>query len=352
MTVRATVFRGPYAVELRDDLPVPRLHGSRDAVVRVTASAICGTDLHPYRGELLGFGAGTVLGHEFVGVVEDAGDEVAHLAGRRVVASDLVACGRCRMCRKGWHYQCPEVTLFGYSTVVGRSIDGGQADYVTVPFADVVLAPCPDELTDEQALLTGDVLATGYIAAERAEIPLGGTVAVIGAGTVGLLAGMCARARGAGAVVVADPSAARRAAAVDCGFLAASPEQLGALVAEASYGLGAQSVIEAVGSDAALRLAVETAAPRGTVVAVGAHHSAAAPLNSGSAFGRELTLRFAVGDPISVRDEVFALVRTGRVDPSAVISHRLPLMEVEHGYEIFDRREATKVVLVCGDVDG
>ncbi|MEV4315554.1 alcohol dehydrogenase catalytic domain-containing protein [Actinocrispum sp. NPDC049592] len=342
--MRGTVLRGPREVELCD-LPVPRVHGPRDAVIRVTASAICGTDLHPYRGELPGFGVGTVLGHEFAGVVEDAGDEVAHLTGRRVVASDLVACGRCRMCQRGWHYQCPEVTLFGYSTVVGRSIDGGQAEYVTVPFADVVLAECPDELTDEQALFTGDVLATGYTAAERAEIPLGGTVAVIGAGTVGLLAGMCARARGAATVVIADPSAARRTAAEAQGFIAVRPEQL------ASHG-SAQSVIEAVGSDDALRLAVETAAPRGTIVAIGAHHSDAAPLNSGHAFARELTLRFAVGDPIAVWPEVFALVRTGRVDPAAVISHRLPLAEVGRGYELFDRREATKVVLLCSDVAG
>ncbi|MEV0764773.1 alcohol dehydrogenase catalytic domain-containing protein [Nocardia sp. NPDC050435] len=349
--MRGTVFRGPYQVELRD-LPVPRVRDARDAVVRVTASAICGTDLHPYRGELPEFDVGTVLGHEFVGVVEEAGDEVAHLVGQRVVASDLVACGRCRMCRLGWHYQCHEATLFGYSTVVGRSIDGGQADYVTVPFADVVLTPCPDELTDEQALFAGDVLATGYIAAERAQIPLGGTVAVIGAGTVGLLAGMCAQARGAAAVVIADPSPARRAAAARCGFSAASPEQLAATIADASSGRGAQSVIEAVGSDAALRLAVESTAPRGTIVAVGAHHSDAAPLDAGRAFGRELTLRFAVGDPIAVWDEVFALVRAGRVDPTTVISHRLPLAEVECGYQLFDRKEATKVVLVCGDVAG
>ncbi|TCR16057.1 alcohol dehydrogenase catalytic domain-containing protein [Streptomyces sp. BK205] len=348
--MRGTVFHGPYDITLRDDLPEPQVRDRRDAVVRVTASAICGTDLHPYRGELPGFSPGTVLGHEFAGIVVDAGDEVPCRPGQRVVASDLVACGRCRMCRLGRHYQCPEVTLFGYSTVVGRPIDGGQAEYVRIPYADVVLAPCPDGLTDEQALFTGDVLATGYCAAVRAEIPLGGTVAVVGGGAVGMLAGMCALARGAASVVLADPSEARRAAAAAQGFTVAAPAELAEVVAEVSPGRGADSVIEAVGTDAALTLAVETAAAQGTVVAVGAHHSTAAPLDTGRAFARELTLRFVVGDPIACRDEVMALVRTGRVDPTAVVSHRLPLADVVHGYELFHRREATKVVLACGDI--
>mgnify|MGYP001210453235 CR=1 FL=1 len=347
--MRGAVFHGPYDVRLRTDLPEPKVTGPRDAVVRVSRTAICGTDLHAYRGELPGFGVGTVLGHEFVGTVVAAGDEVPYRPGQRVVASDVVACGRCPICARGWHYQCPEVTLFGYSTVVGESLDGGQAEYVRVPYADVVLGACPDGVTDEQALFSGDVLATGYVAACRAEITPGDTVAVVGGGTVGILAGLCARVVGAAAVVVADPSPARRAAVAECGLVPASPDRLAEVVAEVSAGRGARSVIEAVGTDAALTLAVATAAARGTVVAVGAHHSAAAPLDAGAAFARELTLRFAVGDPIAVRDDVLALVRAGRVDPTVVISHRLPLAEVTRAYELFDRREATKVVLVPDD---
>ncbi|MEV4211227.1 alcohol dehydrogenase catalytic domain-containing protein [Micromonospora sp. NPDC049662] len=349
--MRGAAFQGAFDVRLRTDLPEPEITGPRDAVVRVTRTAICGTDLHAYRGELPGFGAGTVLGHEFVGTVVAAGAEVPYQLGQRVVASDVVACGRCPACARGWHYQCPEVTLFGYSTVVGKSLDGGQAEYVRVPYADVVLWACPDGVTDEQALFSSDVLSTGYAAACHANITAGETVAVVGGGTVGLLAGMCARLVGAAAVVVADPVPARRAAAAACGLVPASPHELAEIVTDVSAGRGAGSVIEAVGSDATLRLAMATAAARGTVVAVGAHHSNAAPLDAAAAFARELTLRFVVGDPIVVRDDVLALIRAGRIDPTVVISHRLPLTEVARAYELFERREATKVVLIPDDVD-
>src|SRR5262249_34824245 len=152
------VYRGPGDVAVVGHLPEPELSGPRDAVVRVTRSAICGTDLHPYRGEIPGFEPGTVLGPEFTGVVVEAGVAVPSAPVERVLASDLVACGRCRVCARGWHYHCPEVTLFGYSTVVGPSLPGGQAEHVRVPFADVVLSRCPDGLSDEHVLFAGDVL--------------------------------------------------------------------------------------------------------------------------------------------------------------------------------------------------
>ena len=320
--------------------------GERDAVVRVTRTAICGTDLHAYRGELPGFATGSILGHEFTGVVVEAGPAVAYRPGQRVVASDLVACGRCPLCARGWHYQCPEATLFGYSSVVGRPLDGGQAEYVRVPFADVVLWPCPEDLTDEQILFTGDILATGYVAADRAGVTPGDVVVVIGAGPVGIMAGLCAQAHGAATVIAADPSPARQAAAEACGLIAVPPAALPDAVARLARGHGVRAVIEAVGTDNALALAMATVTARGTVLAVGAHHSRAAPLDTGRAFARELTLRFAVGDPIAVRDRVIALVQAGRIDPTVVISHRLPLEEVARGYELFHRQQATKVILI------
>jgi threonine dehydrogenase-like Zn-dependent dehydrogenase len=346
--MRGTVYLGPRQVRLRD-LPLPRVEGARDAVIRVTRSAICGTDLHAYRGELPGFGVGTVLGHEFTGVVLEAGPEVPFCPGQRVMASDIIACGRCAACNRGWHYQCPEVSLFGYSTVVGRPVDGGQAEYVRVPYADVVLSPCPDDLSDEQVLFTGDVLPTGFVAARQAQIVPGDTVAVVGGGPVGTIAALCAMVAGAGHVVVADPHRARRQALAGHGLQAVPPGELAEAVGAVSRGRGAPAVIEAVGSDEALSLAVAVAAPRATVVVVGAHHSAAAPFPSGSAFARELTVRFAVGDPILVRDQVTALLQAGRLDPTVLISHRLPLADVARAYDLYDRKEATKVVLVADD---
>lgn len=340
------VYRGPRLIEPSTDLPEPVAAGPRDAVVRIARSAICGTDLHAYRGELPDFADGTVLGHEFAGVVVDAGVAAGHAVGTRVVGSDVVACGRCPACVQGRHYQCVEVTLFGYSTVVGRPLAGAQAEYVLVPNADVVLSAVPDDLTDEQALFTGDVLATAYQACRAGGVAPGDVVVVVGGGAVGTMAGLCARVAGAGTVVVADPHPRRRAAAERHGLLPAHPDETADVVGRVSRGRGARVVIEAVGSDAALGLALAVAGPSATVAVVGAHHATACPFPTGVAFARELTVKFVVGDPILVRDDLFALIGSGRLDPSTVVSHRMPLADVAHGYDIFDRQEATKVVLV------
>ncbi|MEC3976889.1 alcohol dehydrogenase catalytic domain-containing protein [Amycolatopsis sp. H20-H5] len=343
--MRGVVYRGPRSVELVDDLPEPRVSHRRDAVVPVSATAMCGTDLHPYRGEIPAFEPGTVLGHEFVGTIVDAGEEVPVNAGDRVVASDVVACGRCQACARGWHYQCPQVTLFGYSTVVGPSLPGGQAEFVRVPFADTVLSPVPPELTDEEVLFVGDILSTGYGAVAAAGLAPGDVVGVVGGGPVGLCAAMCARAAGASAVVVADTDPSRREHADSLGFVSVAPEAFGTELARASDKVGARAVIEAVGSDAALRLAVEGAGPRSTVVAVGAHHSLETPFPAGTAFAHELTVRFVVGDPIAVREHLIPLLRAKLIDPVSLISHRLPLSDAVHAYDLFDRRAASKVVL-------
>ncbi|MET8139935.1 alcohol dehydrogenase catalytic domain-containing protein [Sphaerisporangium sp. NPDC005288] len=327
------------------DVAEPLVRHPRDVVVRVTRSAICGTDLHPYRGELPGFAEGTVMGHEFAGVVHEVGDEAPFRAGERVFASDVVACGRCVRCRRGWHYQCPEVGLFGYDTVVGASLPGGQAEFVRVPFADVVLERTPDDVSDEQAVFVGDVLSTAYAAVSDAAVTPGDTVAVVGAGPVGLLAAVCASVAGAARVVLADPVPERRERAADHGFEAVEPGALSAVLHTGAAD-GAERVIEAVGSDAALVCALHAAAVHGTVVAVGVHHSAATPFPAGLSFARELTLRFCVGDPIRLRDRVLALIRAGRVDPATVVSHRLSLDEAPLAYRAFDRQEIFKAILI------
>ncbi|WP_433654909.1 alcohol dehydrogenase catalytic domain-containing protein [Nocardia sp. CA-128927] len=343
--MKGVVYQGPYQVKVDEELPMPCVLDARDAVIRVTRTAICGSDLHPYRGEIPDFAPGTVLGHEFAGVVVEAGADVPFAVGDRVFASDLVACGRCPNCARGWHYHCAQASLFGYSTVVGPSIAGGQAEYVRVPFADVVLARSPDDLTDEQVLFVGDVLTTGYAAAAGAEISPGDVVGVVGAGPLGVLAAMCASGLGAGAVIIADPDPARRATAVSLGLRAVAPDELGATLNTISDGRGARAVIEAVGNDAALTCALHSAGPRATVVAVGAHSAAAMPFPSGLAFTRELTVRFTVGDPIRHREHVLRLIQDGLIDPARIISHRLPLSDAQQGYALFDSRAAFKVVL-------
>ncbi|MER7584606.1 alcohol dehydrogenase family protein [Kitasatospora sp. NPDC097691] len=341
-------WHAPYDVRVVD-APVPTLTAPGDALVRVVRSAVCGTDLHPYRGEIPGFTPGTVTGHEFTGVVEETGPAVRGFRpGDRVVASDVIACGGCWYCLRGWHYQCAEVGLFGYDTVVGSTaVAGGHAEYVRVPFADTVLSAIPDEVSDEQALFVGDILATGYAAADRAGIRPGDVVAVVGCGPVGLMALKAAQLMGAAQVLAIDPAEGRRAAAAAQGAVPLDTgDDLAERVRALTEGRGADVVLEAVGVDASLRSALEIVRPLGTVCAVGAHASEAMPMPTGLAFGKELTLRFAVGDPISSRDRLMRLIRTGRIDPTFLISHRLPLAEAVEGFKLFDAGHATKVVLV------
>ncbi|MFD6906590.1 alcohol dehydrogenase family protein [Streptomyces sp. NPDC060077] len=347
--MKALQWHGAYKVEVANDIAEPTLNAPGDALVRVVRSAICGTDLHPYRGEIASFTPGTVMGHEFTGVVEEVGPDVHHLRpGDRVVASDIIACGTCWNCRRGWHYQCDNVGLFGYDTVVGTSaVAGGHAEYVRVPFADVVLSAIPDGVGDEHALLIGDVLATGYACATGGEVRPGDTVAVVGCGPVGLLAMKAASILGAATVLAVDPLPARRALAEEHGAVGLAPgPDLAEQVCGLTGGRGADVVLEAVGTDASLLSALEIVRPRGTVCAVGAHASEAMPMPTRLAFGKELTLRFAVGDPISVREPLMNLVRTGRLDPTFVISHRLPLAEAAEGFRLFDAGRASKVVLI------
>jgi len=349
--VKAVVWHGPRDVRVADDVEEPELLTPRDAIVRVTCAAICGTDLHPYRGELDGFRSGTILGHEFCGVVERVGEGCGALQpGDRVFASDVIACGRCTACERGMHYQCDERTLFGYGEVAGPYVPGGQAELVRVPFADVVLCRIPDGLSDEQAVFAADVLSTGFTAAERADVRAGQTVAVVGCGPVGLCAVMSARLMGAAQVLAIDPERSRRDAARALGATpVAGRDGIADRRAEWSDGQEVDAVIEAVGADAALTDALAVVRPRGTVVVVGSHGSTGFSLSTVDAFDRELTLRFAVGDPIAVRDRLVALLSAGRLDPAVLISHRLPLDDAVDAYRAFDRREATKVLLLPGD---
>ncbi len=178
------------------------------------------------------------------------------------------------------------MSLFGYGEVVGDYVPGGQAEAVRVPFADVVLRRVPDAVTDEQALFVGDVLTTGWTGAVEAGVRDGDVVAVVGCGPVGLCAVMSARLQGAGVVLAVDPDPRRRAAAEAVGALGVEPTAAASAVRDARGGRGADAVVEAVGSDAALALALDLCRPRGTVVAVGAHHAEAMPFPTGLAFAR------------------------------------------------------------------
>lgn len=345
--MQAVQWFGPRDVRVTTNLARPELMAPRDAIVRVTLAAICGTDLHPYRGEIPDFLPGTVMGHEFTGIIEDIDPAITHLRpGDRVVASDVIACGDCWYCRQGWHYQCTNVSLFGYGTVVGSYVPGGQAEYVRIPFADVVLSKIPDSLSDEQILFVGDILSTGFMCADAAQLRAGASVAILGCGPVGLLSLQSAKLLGVELALALDSDPRRQAVAQQFGAQGLSIDgDVAEQVRTLTDGRGVDAVLDTVGSEQSLATAVAIVRPRGVISVVGVPQSTLTPFPAQTAFGKELALRFVVGDPIKVRDQLLPLIEAGLLDPARIISHRLPLSEAASGYDLFDRREALKVVL-------
>ena len=341
--MRAVRIQGPERLEL-DDAPEPRVQAPTDAVVEVRRSAICGADLFPYHGLTPGFEAGTIPGHEWVGVVREVGDGVRGLApGQRVVNASMISDGTCGQCRAGRPMQCEGRALFGYSGVYER-LDGGQADLVRAPNADRSLWPIPDEVSDDDAVFVADMLPTGLSAVRRGGVEVGDVVAVLGCGTVGLMAILLAR-RVARQVIAVDGIEARRELAAGLGAEAVDPGSAAEAVAAATGGQGADVVIESAGAKPALDAAFSLARGRGTVCVVGAHFEPDYPLDAGRMFEGELTLRFVMGDPINDRELLLEMIAAGELRPSELISHRMGLDEAPRAYELFDRREATKVVL-------
>ncbi len=258
--MKAVVFHGVGDIRL-DDVPDPVLRDREDAVIRLTSSAICGTDLHFVRGTMAGMKPGTILGHEGVGVVEECGPLVRNVeAGDRVVVCSTIACGTCAYCRAGYYAQCDTANpngpqagtaFFGGPEATG-SFDGLQAERARIPFAHTGLVRLPDEVTDEQGILISDIFPTGYFGAELAEVSDGDTVVVFGAGPVGVFAVLSAHLLGAGRVIVVDRypdrlAMARRAGAETVDFSAEDPIDV---IRELTGGIGPDRAIDAVGVDA------------------------------------------------------------------------------------------------------
>ncbi|HZR93435.1 MAG TPA: alcohol dehydrogenase catalytic domain-containing protein [Gaiellaceae bacterium] len=341
--MKAVVLEGPGSV-IVGDVPDPSILAEDDAIVAVRATAICGADLFPYHGLTPGFEPGTILGHEFAGEIVAAGPAVSRLrAGQRVVNASMISDGVCPACLAGRATQCSARALFGYSGVYPR-LDGGQAELVRVPHADRALRALPDQVSDETAVFLADILPTGFGAVTRGGVTVGDTVVVVGCGPVGLMAVLCA-AGVAGRVIAVDGIAQRRELAERLGAQPVAPEAAAEVVAEATEGLGADVVVEAAGSPGALDAALSLARGRGTVSVVGAHFEPDYPLDNARMFERELTLRFTIGDPTRDGARLLALVASGRLDPTPVVTHRLPLAEAPEAYRLFDERQATKVVL-------
>jgi threonine dehydrogenase-like Zn-dependent dehydrogenase len=341
--MRAVVLAGPEDLRV-ESVPEPTLVDPGDAIVRVAGTAICGADLFPYHGYTPGFENGTILGHEFVGVVEEVGGGVARLQpGQRVVNTSMTSDGSCAHCRAGRRTQCETRALFGYSGVYPR-LEGGQAELVRIPFADRCLWPIPDGVSNHDAVFLADMLPTGHGAVRRGAVAIGDVVVVLGLGCVGLMATMVAAGM-ARKVIAVDGIAERRALAAAFGADVVDPAGAAEVVGAATGGLGADVVIEAAGAAAALDASLSLVRGRGTVSVVGAHFEPDYPLNNALMFEREITLRFTVGDPGADREMLLGAIAAGKLEPSRVITHRLPLDEAPDAYRIFDAREAVKVLL-------
>ncbi len=343
--MRAVTLAGPGEVDVRE-VPEPRLADPADVIVQVELAGICGTDLHAVRGDLPGLEPGAVLGHEFVGTVIETGSAVSSLrVGQRVLSSDFTACGTCWYCRQGRHWHCPHRQFFGTGTAFGPVLPGAQAERVRVPWADTTLGPLPAGVSDEAALLLGDNLATGWIAATESGLAPGDVVAVLGGGAVGQLASLSCQLLGAGVVVVSDPVPSRQRLAADQGAVASTPQALTGDLAELTEGRGADVVIEAVGVSAGLDAALRACRPGGTVVSVSAHSQPEWNFPLADSFARELALRFVIGDSIRVRRELLRVLRAGILDPAGIISGRRSLDDAIAGYGDLREFRGVKVLL-------
>lgn len=360
-------YRGPYRIRTTNK-PQPEIQHPEDAIVRVTRSCICGSDLHIYHGMVPDTRVGTTFGHEFIGIVEEVGKDVRKLkVGDHVIVPFNISCGRCAFCKQGLFSNChesnPEATavggIFGYSHTAG-GFDGGQAEYVRVPFADVGPTVIPDWMHPEDAVLLTDVVPTGYQAAEMAGIKVGDTVIVFGAGPIGIMAAKCSWLFGAARVIVVDHIEYRldfvknyaHCEVVDFKSLPDVVEW----AKKTTGGLGADVCIDAVGCEAAgdamqtitgrkmmlqagsataLHWAINSVKKGGIVSVVGVYGPTGNLIAIGNVVNKGITLRANQASVKRLLPRLMEHIKEGRLNPRGIITHRIPLEEISHAYRLF-----------------
>jgi threonine dehydrogenase-like Zn-dependent dehydrogenase len=378
--MRAMTYRGPYRIRV-EDKPDPRIEHPNDAIVRVERAAICGSDLHLYHGMMPDTRVGHTFGHEFIGVVESIGSSVQNLTvGDRVMVPFHISCGTCWFCARGLFTNCHNVNanatavggIYGYSHTTG-GFDGGQAERVRVPFADVGPEVIPDWLDPEDALMMTDALGTGYFGAQLASIREGDTVVVLGAGPVGLYAAKSAWFMGAGRVIVVDQleyrlEKARTFAHAETINFAEVDDVVVEMKKQTDY-LGADSVIDAVGAEAdgnflqhvtsaklklqggspvALNWAIDGVRKGGTVSAMGAYGPIPNAVKFGDAMNKGVTIHMNQAPVKRQWPRLLEHIKAGHLKPSDVITHRIPLEDIAEGYHLFSAKldDCIKTVIV------
>ncbi|MEX2591187.1 MAG: zinc-dependent alcohol dehydrogenase [Anditalea sp.] len=363
-------YRGPFRVRV-DHKPQPEILHPGDAIIRVTRSCICGSDLHLYHGLVPDTRVGMTFGHEFIGVVEEVGSSVQKLkTGDNVLVPFNIACGTCAFCKQELYGNCHESNsqatavggIFGYSHTAG-GYDGGQAEYVRVPYADVGPTIIPGDMDPDDAVLLTDVVPTGYQAAEMGGIKTGDTVVVFGAGPVGIMAAKCAWLFGAGRVIVIDHLEYRldfvRKYAQCEAYNFKSLEDPVMFIKKTTDWFGADVCIDAVGGDAAgsamqtitgkklllqagsataIRWAVNSVKKGGIVSIVGIYGPTDNLVPLGNLVSKGLTIRANQASVKRLLPKMIDHVQSGRLDPKAIITHRVPLEEVAEAYHIFSAK--------------
>lgn len=316
--------------------PKPGLKDPRDAIVRVTLGSICTSDLHIKHGSVPRALPGTTVGHEMVGIVEQVGADVTSIRpGDRVTVNVETFCGECFFCRHGYVNNCTDANG-GWA--LGCRIDGGQAEYVRVPYADQGLNRIPDAVSDEQALFVGDVLATGFWAARISEITEKDTVLIIGAGPTGICTLLCVMLKHPRRIIVCEKSPERirlvREHYPDVQVV--EPEDCREIVLRSSDHGGADVVLEVAGTDDTFRLAWECARPN-AIVTVVALYDRPQVLPLPDMYGKNLTFKTGGVDGCDCA-EILRLIEEGKIDTTPLITHRFPLNEIEEAYRIFENK--------------
>ena len=349
--MKAIVYHGQHDFRV-DDVADPVLQDPNDAIVRIEKTAICGSDLHFWHGETMPI-SGWTVGHEFGGVVEDVGSAVGQFKkGDRVIVSCTTGCGHCSFCQRHLYGGCSTLTQMGaFTNVFGNPLlSGGQAEGVRVPFADTNLFRVPESLALEQALFATDILPTGTMGAELAEVGFGDVVVVFGCGPVGTFAQRAAQIRGAAAVVAVDLNEDRLARARERGCIPVNPktENVRERVLELTHGEGADAAIEAIGQAQLVLDAIDVVRHGGRVSVIGVLTADEVPIPVMSGvMGKNLTFRAGLVTPQNHWQSLLPLIEQGRLDPTEIITHRMPLADGVKGYEVFAARteDVLKVVL-------
>lgn len=344
--MKALVYHGP-GERGWDTVADPTIIDATDAVVRIDTTTICGTDLHILKGDVPETTPGTILGHEAVGTVQEVGAAVTTVApGDRVLLSCVSSCGRCRFCKEGRYGQC----LGGGGWIFGHTINGVQAEYARVPFADNSVYKVPEQLSDEQVLFLADILPTSYeVGVLNGNVSPGDLVAIVGAGPIGLAAILTAQLYTPGRIVAIDLADSRLESATRFGAdvtINNSREDAVAAIMEMSDGLGADVSFEAVGVPETFELATELIRPGGRVANIGVHGHAA-QLHLEKLWIRDVTITTGLVDTFSI-PQLMRLIESGRLDPSPFATHRFALEDAMAAYDTFADAGATgalKVVL-------